>query len=156
MVKAEATESARIAAAEMAYLEKAQAVHGELKAAIAAGTAFADATAKYNLALSQTEPFNISTQLADEFGQQIKVGAISVEAGQLAELIPTADEYLLAYVVEKVPGDEAATLPGMRDELAGSLRNEKASQLLVAWQESLLEEAGFEDLTARPSDEDQS
>jgi hypothetical protein len=61
----------------------------------------------------------------------------------------------VAYVVEKVPGDETEALPSMRAELANSISNEKASQLVTAWREDLLEEAGFEDLTVR-SDEDES
>jgi hypothetical protein len=154
LVKAEATESARIAAAEEAYVEKAEQIHAEIKAALQAGTAFADAAATYKLELQKTEPFNVTSQLQDEFGQQIVRATILHSKGKLAELITTPDQFLVAYVAEKVPGDEATALPGMRAELAANISSEKASRLVASWREALLVEAGFEDLAIRADDAD--
>ncbi len=151
-----ATESAKIAAAEKAYVEKSEQIHGEIKAALTGGTSFADATAKYKLELKTTEPFNVTSSLTDEFGQEIKSSAILFGEGKLTDLISTPNEYLVAYVAEKVPGDEASSLPAMRAELASSLGNEKSSRLVAAWREDLLEEAGFEDLMIRAEEEDES
>ncbi|MEN8253901.1 MAG: SurA N-terminal domain-containing protein [Verrucomicrobiota bacterium] len=153
IVREAAIESAKIAAAEKAYVEKAEQVHGEIMAALKAGTAFADAIAKYSLELKKTEPFDITSELEDEFGQQIKGASLLYGPGKLTDLVATPDEYLVAYVAEKTSGDEATTLPGMRNELAGNIGNEKAAQLVAAWQDALLEEAGFEDLLPRSNDE---
>jgi len=153
IVREAVIESAKIAATEKAYAEKAEQIHGEIMTALKAGTAFADAIAKYNLELKKTEPFDISSALEDEFGQQIKGAAILYGQGNLTDLVATPDEYLVAYVAEKTSGDEASTLPGMRNELAGNIGNEKAAQLISAWQDALLEEAGFEDLLPRADDE---
>ncbi|RKX41937.1 MAG: hypothetical protein DRP64_10605 [Verrucomicrobia bacterium] len=153
IVREDVIESARIAATEKAYIEKAEQVHGEIGKALKAGTAFTDAIAKYNLEMKKTEPFDFSSSLEDEFGQQIKGAAILYGQGKLTDLVATPDEYLVAYVAEKTPGDEASALPGMRNELSSNLGNEKAGQLVVAWQDALLKEAGFEDLLIRADDE---
>jgi len=153
IVREAAFESAKIAATGKAYVEKAEQIREEVMAALKAGTAFADAVSKYNLELKKTEPFDIGTSLEDEFGQQIKGAALLYGQGKLTDLVATPDEYLLAYVAEKTSGDESITLPGMRNELAGNIGNEKAAQLVAAWQDALLEEAGFEDLLIRADDE---
>lgn len=153
VVREDVIESVMIAATEKAYIDKASQLHEEITAALKAGTTFADAAAKYSLELKKTEPFDIGTMLEDEFGQQIKGAALLYDQGNLTDLVATPDEYLLAYVAEKTPGDEATSLPGMRNELAGNLGNEKSGQLISAWQSALLDEAGFEDLMVRADDE---
>ncbi len=148
IVKDEATESARMAAAETAYVEKAAEIHAAVEAALKSGKSFADAVSKYRMDVTTTVPFDITTPLEDEFGREIMAATVQYDAGQLVDLISTPNEYLLAYVASKEAGDEAAALPALRDSLAESIRNEKSSRLVSAWQESLLIEAGFEDLSA--------
>lgn len=154
MAKADATESARIDAAETAYLEKVEAVHAEIEAALKAGTSFADATSTYNLELKQTVPFDASTQLEDEFGREITSATIQFEEGTLVDLISTRDEFLMAYITKKELADEVVTLPAMRAQLSESIRNDKAARLAQAWQESILEEAQFEDLSEKPASDE--
>ncbi|MEE9368498.1 MAG: SurA N-terminal domain-containing protein [Pontiella sp.] len=149
MAKADATESARIAAAELAYVKKAEAVHAEIETSLKAGTSFADAASKYNLELNQTIPFDVSTPLEDAFGREIMGATVQFDAGTLVDLISTPDEFLIAYVASKELADEAATLPSMRAQLTASIRNDKAARLAQAWQESVLEEAQLEDLSAK-------
>lgn len=147
VVKADAMEAAKIAAAEKAYIDKAAEIHGEIQAALKEGTAFADAASKFNLDVQTTEPFNASTMLDDdEFGRDIMGATIQYDAGTLVDLINTPSDFLIAYVANRELADEAATLPSMRDELAESIRQDKAARLAQAWQESILKEAGFEDL----------
>ncbi len=153
IVRDEATESARMAAEEMAYIEKAEQVHKEIQTSIKEGSTFAKAIAKYKLEPSNTEPFDVTTTLEDEFGQQIKGAAILYEQGKLTDLISTPNEYLVAYVVEVEPGDETTTLPSMREELSGNISSEKARRLVASWQTALLEEAEFVDLLPRTDDE---
>lgn len=153
IVREDVMESARMAASEQAYTEKARQIRDELTAALEAGTAFSDAAAQYPLEVKTTEPFDISTPLEDEHAQQIKGASVLCAQGSLTDLIATPDEYLIAYVTEKVPGDEGVELPAMRSELARNLANEKAVQLISAWQDDLLAEGGFEDLLPRSDDD---
>ncbi|MBT8046313.1 MAG: peptidyl-prolyl cis-trans isomerase, partial [Pontiella sp.] len=152
IVRDEAIESARMAASETAYVEKAAEIHAAIEAVLKSGKSFADAVSKYNLDISTTEPFDISTPLEDEFGREIMGATVQYDAGQLVDLISTPNEFLLAYVASREKADEAAALPALRESLAESIRNEKSSRLVAAWQESLLIEADFEDLTAEAED----
>ena len=153
VVRESATEAAKLAAAETAYIEKSEQVHREIETALKAGTPFADAAGKQKLELKTTAPFNVTSRLEDEFGQEIKVATARFEQGTLTGLIATPDEFIVAYIAEKELGDEAVALPGMRAELASGIGNEKSTQLVAAWRESLLDEAGFEDLMKRADDE---
>lgn len=154
LVKDDATETAKIAAAEKAYVEKAESVHAEVEAALKAETAFADAAAKAGLTLTTSEPFSISEPLEGEFSRELMSATAHFDAGTLANLISTTDEFIIAYVSAKTIADEATELPAMREQITTGIKNEKAAHLAQSWQESLLDEAGFEDLTKEPvSDE---
>ena len=148
VVKADVVETAKIAASEKAYVEKAESVHAEVEAALKGGTSFADALAKYNLEPATSAPFNGSAPLEGEFSQDLMGATIRLETGTLADLINTPDEFLIAYVANKEIADETVTLSATRAELTAGIRAEKSAALARAWQESLLDEAGFEDLSA--------
>jgi parvulin-like peptidyl-prolyl isomerase len=147
VVKADAIESARIAAAEQLYIETAQVVHETIKTDLENGRSFTDAIAKHRMEAVSTEPFNISTQLEEEYGREIAAATIRLNEGELSDLIPTSDDYIVAWVKSRETADEAATLPTMREELTQTLRSRKSAQLANAWQASLLEEGGFKDLS---------
>jgi len=153
IVREAATESAKLAAAEKAYVEKAEQVHAEIAEELLGGKSFENALGAYKLKPTTTEPFDITTELEDDFGREIKGASVFYDQGQLTDLVATTDEFIVAFVLTKTPGDETAALPGMRAELANNIGNEKAAQLVAAWKEALLEEAGFEDLLIRASDE---
>ena len=154
VVRDAALESAKIAASEKAYVEKANQIHGEIKAALQTGSTFSDATAQYELELKTTEPFNITSTLSDAFGQEIKTAALLYGQGKVTDLVSTADEYLVAYVAEKIPGDEAAALPSMRDVLVSNISSEKSARLVASWREDLLKEADFMNLLIRTDDDE--
>lgn len=156
IVQQDAMESAKLAAAEVAYVNKAESLHQEIKDALKSGKTFADLSAQYQLELQTTEPFNITTTLESEYGQQIKSATSDLDAGSLAELIPGNDSYLIAYVSSKVPGDEAVELPAMRQGLSAAISNDKASRMVAEWQQSLLKEAAFVDLRNEPAADSES
>ncbi|MCF7848686.1 MAG: SurA N-terminal domain-containing protein [Kiritimatiellales bacterium] len=155
-VKEDVTAAARATAEEKAYVLESEKIHQEVKTTLAGGVAFTNAVAKYELEVKKTVPFTVSTQLTDEFGREIKSTAIFHNQGELCELIPTRGSFLLAYVAEKIPGDEVNQLPGMRAELVSGLSGEKAGQMVQAWRESILNEAGFEDLMKRSKEEEET
>jgi hypothetical protein len=66
------------------------------------------------------------------------------------DLIPSVDEFVIAFVAEKQVADEALELPLIRSQLEAGIRRDKASRLATAWQESILEEAALEDLINVP------
>ena len=147
LVEADVMESAKLAAIEKAYIEVTEKIYTETEAALKAGSSFADAAATHQLELKTTVSFDATTQLEGEFGREIMGSTIMFDTGTLVDLIPAADQFLLAYVAGKELADEAVTLPSMRKGIATGIRNEKAAQLASAWQASLLDEAQFEDLT---------
>jgi hypothetical protein len=153
VVRDDVVEAAKFAAAEKAYVEKAEQIHAEIGQALETGTGFTNAVARFNLEVTKTEPFDNSTPLEDEFGQQLKGAAVRCSEGSLTDLVATRDQFLVAYVSEKVPGDEATALPGMRSELVRNLTNEKSVRLVAAWQDALMDEAGHEDLLTPTEDE---
>ena len=153
IVKGEALTSAQLIAGERAYIEEAQKIHDAIAEALQKGSSFADAIAPYDMESVTTEPFDSTSGLEDEFGEQIIGAAVQCEQGRLTELIATPDEFLVAYVAERIPGDEATALPSIRSELVNGLSNQKSMQMVAAWQSALLEEAQFEDLLKRADDE---
>jgi hypothetical protein len=76
------------------------------------------------------------------------------DEGTLVDLIPSADEFVIAYVAEKQVADEALELPLMREQLEAGIRRDKASRLATAWQQSILEEGALEDLINTPEDDE--
>ncbi len=155
LVKEEAMESAKTLAAQSAYTQKSDQIRNEIKQALKGGATFADAISTYKLELNKTESFDLSANLEDEFGQQIKGAALFCDQGNLTDLISTSDEYIVAYVSEKTLSDEVTLLPSMRDELLNNIQNEKAIHLVTLWRDALFEEANFEDLLIR-ADADES
>jgi peptidyl-prolyl cis-trans isomerase D len=153
VVRDDALESARLVAGERAYIDEAQKIHDEVAEAVLTGSSFAAAIKKYKMESVTTEPFDVTSGLEDEFGEQIIGAAVQCEKGRLTDLIATPNEFLLAYVAEKIPGDEMTALPSIRYELVAGLSNEKSRQMISAWQSALLEEAQFEDLLLRADDE---
>ncbi len=149
VVREDVGEVAKIAAAEKAYVEKVVQVQEEIQTALKAGTSFSDAVAQHELELKTTQPFDISTPLDDEFGNEIKAAIAWFDQGTLTGPIPTRDTFIVAYLAERVPGDETTDLPAMHARLSAQIARDKADRLVAAWSESLLEEAGFEDLSQR-------
>ncbi len=151
LVKNDAMKAATAAALEQAYLINAEKIYETTKAAIATGTSFSDLVALNNLEFESIGPFNTETQSEGEFAYAIMGASFMFDTGTLVDLIPAGDEFILAYVSAKEAADEAVTLPAIREELAESIHNEKVGRMASAWQEALLEEANFEDLTQSES-----
>jgi hypothetical protein len=72
------------------------------------------------------------------------------DKGTLLDLIPTDDEFVVAFVADKQAANEATELPKLRSQLEAGIRRDKASRLATAWQQSILEEAALEDLINVP------
>ena len=150
VVKEDVLEAAKAAAAEDAYIKKAESIHAEIETALQNGTSFADAASRYKLNVETTAPFSAATPPDIELGQALVQSTIMFDAGTLVDLIPATDEFVLAYVAEKQVADEATELPLIRTQLEAGIRRDKANRLAAAWQESILEEAALEDFINVP------
>ncbi len=148
VVAEEVMAAAQIAAEEKAYVEKAEEIHSALEASLKAGSSFADAATKAGLEITTTEPFSVAEPPADELGENILRETVLFDAGTLVDLIPTDNELIVAYVVEKEAADRLMADPNVIDQLKASVQNDKASRMTAAWRDSLLEEARFEEFTS--------
>ena len=147
VVKEEVLEAAKTDAEEKAYIKQAEAIHSEIETALTAGVSFTDAASRQKLKIETTEPFSAAKAPDMELGQALVQASVMFDAGTLLELIPSVDEFVIAYVAEKQAADEAIELPMIRAQLEAGIRRDKASRLATAWQQSILEEAALEDLT---------
>ncbi len=151
VVKEDVLEAAKVAAAEDAYVNKAESIHAEIETALKEGKSFADAASRLKLKIETTEPFSASTPPDVELGQALVQSTIMFDKNTLVDLIPSENEFVLAYVAEKQAADEATELPMIRAQLEAGIRRDKASRLATAWQQSILEEAALEDLLSVPT-----
>jgi hypothetical protein len=149
-VKADAMESARIEAEEMAYIEAANEALETIKEALGAGTAFTNAVTQFNTTAASTEPFSAMSDLSAPYPQQIKMAAVFADQGAV-ELIDTRDGKMVAYIAERIPADATTQLEELRKDIIAQLKGDKAGALVSAWQEALLKEADFQDLRKQDS-----
>jgi hypothetical protein len=146
VIAEDAMSAAKITAAEKAYLEKTESVHAAIEAALEAGTSFEEAAGKAGLQLTALDPFSLAEPPEDDLGRTILQSTALFEAGTLVDLIPTEDEFIVAYIAEKVPADRFMADPMVISQLRSSVQNDKVSRLVSAWRDSILVEADFEDL----------
>ncbi len=144
VVAKDAMAAAKLTATEKAYVEKAEAVHADIESVLKAGTSFESAAEKYNLEIDSLGPFSVEEPPMDDLGQNILRATALFNAGTLVDLIPTENEYVLAYVTSKVAADRATADPSLIAQLKASVANDKASRLAAAWQQSVMEEANLE------------
>jgi len=150
VVKEDVLAATKAAAAEDAYVNKAESIHTEIETALKAGTTFASAASRFKLNVKTTEPFSAANPPDMDLGQALVQSTIMFDQGTLVDLIPSENEFVIAYVAEKQVADEATELPLIRAQLEGGIRRDKASRLAAAWQQSILEEAALEDLINAP------
>jgi peptidyl-prolyl cis-trans isomerase D len=151
VIREDVIEAAKSDAAERAYVTIAETIHSDIAAVLKGGTSFADAATGQKLQVETTEPFSVSAPPDMELGQTLVQSTVMFDEGTLVDLIPTADEFVIAYVAEKQAADEDTELPLVRAQLEDSMRQDKISRLAAAWQQSILEEAELEDLINVPA-----
>lgn len=152
-VQDRALEQAMIAASEKAYVEKANEIHADTQTALQAGMTFEDAAVSLDLQVETMEPFSVNTAPQDELGYQIAQATALLGEGSLANLIPTVDTYVLAYVTNKVPAEVPALTSNDMEMLRMQMRSIKARRIADAWQISLMDTAQLEDLMTQVAEE---
>jgi peptidyl-prolyl cis-trans isomerase D len=152
VVREDVIEAAKTAAGERAYVNAAETIHSEIETALKAGSSFADAASQQKLNVETTEPFSAAEPPDMELGQVLVQSTVMFDEGTLVELIPAGDEFIIAYVVEKLVADENTELDMMRAQLEIGIQRDKISRLATAWQQSILKEAALEDLINVPEE----
>jgi hypothetical protein len=143
---------ARAQAIADALGDKAKKARDEATQAIKAGKPFADAFSAYGVAPLITGEFTASTgATTNEYSELLMRGVMTLNEGEVSELLPADDAILIAHVIERKPGDPT-TLSSLKDQIVGSIRRQNTRLLFDAWQTYLLKQANFEDRSA-PSDE---
>ncbi len=147
----EVRELAAEAAARKAMLDaisaRAQAIHDDAVAGLAAGKTFANAIRKHGVQVETAEPFTGLSGSAseDEVIQALVHMVVAYNQGEVTDPVPVSDGLVIAHVATREPADPAA-FGAYRDEIASAIRNRRAQSLYMDWQAGLLVPERFTDL----------
>jgi len=151
-VEKEVMAAAREQAVVKALAERAIEIEQTVTTALASGTGFKEAVKPLGLKVQTTIEFDISTELKDKYSDTLIASCLNVQKGKLCKPAPVEGGVLLAFVSERKSTDEASGLPALRQELTAGLSRSRAQRLASGWQESLLGEANFKDLSHKSAE----
>jgi len=146
-VEKEVMTAARDQAVAKALAEHAIEIEKTVTAAMASGSSFKDAVKPLGLKVQTTPEFDISTELKDKYSDTLIAVCLNVQKGNLCKPAPVDGGVLLACVTDRKSTDEASGLPAIRQELINGLSRSRAQRLSASWQEALLSEGNFKDLS---------
>ena len=143
VVKNDAIAKATAKATREALLKKAE----ELKKAAEAGNfkkVIADAGAK----TTTTQEFSLQNPLQENPNANTLLGAaLELKTGEISEPLPALNRVLiLAEMTNRKAADEA-NIEGTRETLVSAVENQQMQAIIASWQNAILTEADFEDLT---------
>jgi len=136
--------AAEASAKKKAFFEKCDQIRAEV---IAGEEPFAQTMEKYGASVSTTEVFTVYDANEDmEFSDVMIPEIMKLRQGEYTECIPTAVGAMLAYVVERQPGD-MATAQLLRPQLQTTLDQYRGRIVYEDWGDFLLVQAGFKDIS---------
>ena len=144
VVAEDATEAARVTAAEDAYYSKADEVKSQLEKALGAGTDFDSAAAALGLTPETTEAISLINAPTDELASTLLRATYMFPQGALVDLVPTKDVFMAAFIAERKPADRSMADPMVIQQLKANIQQDKASRMADAWREALMKEANLE------------
>jgi peptidyl-prolyl cis-trans isomerase D len=132
---------------------KAKEVSDAGEAAAKEGGSFAETMAKYKLETTVTEEFTASSGIENDpdYSQILLRGIMTLNSGEVSELLPATDAILVAHVVQRSPGDPT-TLESLKSQIVNSLRRQNGRFVYDAWQKDLLKQAVIKESEA-PAEE---
>lgn len=145
--KEDALAAARNRAVNKALAARAIEIKETVQGALNDGSEFVSAMKPFGLTVKTTSEFDITTELKDPYAQMLAEKCINVQEGDLCEPVPVEEGVLLAHVALRESTDADIGLPAVRGELAAGLSRSRAQRLTVSWQDSLLVNGKFKDLT---------
>ncbi|MCC7299966.1 MAG: SurA N-terminal domain-containing protein [Verrucomicrobia bacterium] len=152
VVADEVTQVARKQAVSKALAERAMEIEQAVAKAMGTGAGFKTAVTPFGLKVQTTAEFDLSTKLKDQYADTLVQICLNVQQGKLCAPAPVETGVLLACVTSRISTDADVGLPAIRQELVEGLSRNRAQRLAAAWQESLLSEAKFKDLTKTPAE----
>ncbi len=154
VVKADVLAAAQVEADEQAYLNRAAEIHVAIQTALEAGNSFSNAVHAQKLKLETTAAYSSSNPFESRHARKIMEATIRAHTGTLVGLVESSGDRLVIFVAQREPADAKTLLPDMREHIAINLRRQKSTELIAAWQKSVVEEAELEDYIL--AEEDQS
>jgi hypothetical protein len=138
-----------------ALTEKAEEIRGSAVAGLDAGLSFDEVMAEYNLTPVKPEAFTINSENIDPVISSTLVRPLLVlNAGEVTEAVPGENGFYLGYVRERATNDELS-VEAMRPQIVSTLRRQSAQLAFNEFQQHLLKQHNFEDLTRRARAEEE-
>ena len=135
---------AREQAVADALSTKSKEIRDAADAAVKAGKSFADAVKPYGLEPIVSEEFTASTGASDDDYSPILLrGILTMNPGEVSELLPAHDSVLVAHVIERKAGDPT-TLESLKQQIISSIRRQNGRYVFDDLQQYLLKQAKFE------------
>lgn len=141
VVEKEATAAARAQAASRIAAKRTLEIRDAISAALAAGTGFKDAVKPYGVDVKTTKEFDLTSNLENDYAEQLMQSSITVGQGQLGPVVPVEAGALLVYVAQRTSVDAEIGMPAIRDELISGLSGSRAKRLAADWRAELIKEA---------------
>ncbi len=149
-VRERAEEIARRRARFEALRQEASALRERLAAAVADGTPFAEAARAAGHDVRSTGEMDGFSDLADvPYANRLVQAAFAYHRGEVADPVPEGDVILIPYVAARTRGDPTPMDAFYRMQIASQLANQRAGRVGQAFQDSLLEAAGFQEREPR-------
>ena len=141
-----AISQARRDAEHEAFVEKSRQIRTSVENALQSGKTFEQAVHKFDINVSTTATFTAYSALSEEFEyfDTLFPNIIWLKKGELADLLEFKGDTLLAYVMDRQPGDPAS-MDFIKAQLLSTVDSYRADILFDEWQENMLTKAGFED-----------
>lgn len=147
VVEKEVTDAARDRAVAQALAARAVEVQKAVAKATEGGADFKTAVKPFGLKVQTTPEFDLSAEPTSQYAETIVEQCKNVKQGKLCAPAPVQEGVLLAYVSSRKSTDADVGLPAVRAELVAGISRQRAQRLAAAWQESLLKDGHFKDLT---------
>jgi len=123
---------------------KSKEIRDAADAAVKAGKSFTDAMKAYGLETIKTEEFTASSaDSKDDYSAILLRGILTMNQGEVSELLPAHDAVLVAHVSERKPGDPT-TLESLKEQIISSIRRQNGRYVFDDMQQYLLKQAKFE------------
>lgn len=140
-VEKEVTAAARAQAASQLGATRLMEIRDAISAAVVDGTGFADAVQPYGLEVKTTAEFDLTTDLQEDYAEQLMQSSITVAQGQLGPVVPVEGGALFVYVAQRTSVDAEIGMPALRAELISGLSGSRAQRLAADWRDELMKEA---------------
>lgn len=138
---------ARDDAKDVSFLEKSWEIKNSVEHMLQSGKTFEDALKNFNINVNTTITFTAYEILPEdiEYFDVLIPNVISIRKGELTDPLVIENGALLAYVVDRQPGD-LASMEFVKSQIISTVDRYRAGIIFEEWQNYMLAKAGFKDL----------